>query len=180
MRATAAEWVGAAVLLAALVFAGRVSADQARIRITLVTPVGIGATIGTVRAADTGEGLRLTPLLKGLAPGPHALSIHANGDCGPAEINGKKVAGGAAGGTFAPTKAERPGKAPGTDVSSAPSLVLTVDKDGIARTAVTAPGLRLEELKGRAIVIEGGAPSETDKATAAGEAGMRVACGVIP
>ncbi|MFI5022704.1 MAG: superoxide dismutase family protein [Alphaproteobacteria bacterium] len=179
MRATATECVRATVLLAALVFAGRASADEARIRITLVTPVGIGATIGTVRAADTGQGLQLTPLLKGLAPGPHAISIHANGDCGPAEINGNKVAGGAAGGTFTPTKVDRPGKAPGTDVSAALSLVLTVDKDGIARTAVTAPGLRLEEFKGRAIVIEGGAPSETDKATA-GEAGMRVACGVIP
>jgi len=180
MRATSVASVGAVVLLAALVFAGRVSADEARIRITLVTPEAIGATIGTVRAADTGGGLRLTPLLKGLAPGPHAISIHANGDCGPAEINGKKVAGGAAGGIFTPTKAEQPGKAPGTDVSAAPSLVLTADKDGIARTALTAPGLRLEELKGRAIVIEGGAPSGTDKAKAADEAGVRVACGVIP
>ncbi|MGO8867834.1 MAG: superoxide dismutase family protein [Alphaproteobacteria bacterium] len=180
MRATAVASVGAVVLVAALVFAGRVSADEARIRITLVTPVGIGATIGTIRADDSGGGVRLTPLLKGLAPGPHAISIHANGDCGPAEINGTKVAGGAAGGIFVPTKAEQPGKAPATDVSAVPSLVLTVDKDGIARRAVTAPGLRLEELQGRAIVIEGGAPSEPDKAKAAGEAGVRVACGVIP
>jgi superoxide dismutase, Cu-Zn family len=147
------------------------AADETRIRIMLVTPDGLGATIGTMRASDGAQGVRLIPLLKSLAPGPHAAMIHANGSCEPAEINGTKIAAGAAGDAFATTKSERSGEAAGKPSPRLRPFVLSVDNDGIARVATTILEVKLEMIKGRTIVIEDGAASE---------GGRHVACGVIP
>jgi Cu-Zn family superoxide dismutase len=137
----------------------------------LVTPEGLGATIGTMRASDGAQGVRLIPLLKSLAPGPHAVMIHANGSCEPALSAGKKIAAGAAGEAFVVTKSERAGEAADKPPPRLRPFMLSVGSDGIARTATTILDVRLEMIKGRSIVIEDGAASE---------GGIHVACGVIP
>ncbi|MFI4987417.1 MAG: superoxide dismutase family protein [Alphaproteobacteria bacterium] len=167
MRATTAGRLGAAALFAGLLLPGAAAADQVRIRIELVTPEGIAATIGTVRATDGAQGVTLTPLLKSLAPGPHALGIYEHGECGPGTIDGKRVAGGAAGGSFVPEATVLPGAA-AAQHHAVQALVLTVDKDGIARAPVTVRDVKLMALPGRALVI------------AASDGGERQACGVIP
>lgn len=167
-----------AFILAAVLVAGPVRADQTRIRVNLVTPDGIGAAIGTIRAVDTKLGLRLTPLLKSLAPGPHGLHVHENGDCNAAEIGGRKLAAGAAGGHFDPAQS-RLHQGPEGKGHLGDLPVLAVDKDGIARTAVTAPRLKLAEIKGRAIVIHAGGDNYSDQPEPLGGGGARVACGTI-
>ena len=147
------------------------AADETRIRIMLVTPEGLGATIGTMRASDGAQGVRLIPLLKSLAPGPHAAMIYANGSCEPAETDGKKIAAGAAGGAFVATQSDRSGEAADKPPPRLRPFVLSVDGDGIARAATTIPDVKLETIKGRTIVIEDGAASE---------GGLHAACGVIP
>ena len=161
-----------------LLNAGTAFADQARIRMTLITSEGIGATIGTIQAVDTKQGLRLTPLLKSLSPGAHGIHIHEKGDCEPGKIGGTTVAGGAAGGHFDP---DNTGKHEGpTGMGHLGDLpVLTVGADGIARTPITAPRLKLAQIKGRAIVIHAGGDNYSDQPEPLGGGGMRVACGVI-
>jgi len=154
-------------------------ADQTRIRVTLITPDGIGATIGTIRAVDTKQGLRLTPLLKSLSPGEHGIQIHENGDCGPGEISGTMAAGGAAGGHFDPDHTGGHEGATGTGhLGDLP--LLTVGADGIARTPITALRLKLGQIKGRTIVIHAGGDNYSDQPEPLGGGGARVACGVIP
>ncbi len=174
MRSVAAALVGAALLAA-----GTARADQTRIRMYLLSADGVGAAIGTIRAADSQQGLRLTPLLKGLAPGPHGMDVHENGDCGASEATGKKVPGLAAGGRFAPDKtARQTGAEGGGLLGGLPALI--VDPDGIARRPVAAPRIKLAQIKGRSIVIHAGAENDLDQAASAGGDGARVACGVVP
>jgi superoxide dismutase, Cu-Zn family len=157
--------------------AGSALAEQARVRMTLITSDGIGATIGTIRVVDTKQGLRLTPLLKSLDPGAHDIRIHENGDCGPGPIDGANAAGGASGPSFDPNRAAKP--AGTVDTGRYGGLPpLSVGNDGIARRPVTAENLKLAQIKGRAVVIyaEGGAKSDPP----APGGGLRVACGVIP
>jgi len=172
-----APLLAGAALLAFLLSAGPAAADTVRFRVTLVTAAALGATIGTVRADDTPRGLRLTPLLKSLAPGVHTLSFHQKGDCAPATVEGRKLPAGAAGGVLAPTpkdaSAEAKASSDAKAVPAAPAAVsvpLTVDKDGIARTGVLLPGLKLEMVAGRAMII----------AAERGAAREAIACGVVP
>ncbi len=167
--------VAAALAGAALIAAGTARADQTRIRMNLLTADGVGAAIGTIHAADTKQGLRLTPLLKGLAPGPHGMDLHEHGDCGSGEAAGKKVPGLAAGGRFDPDKT---GPGGGGLLGDLPTLV--VDPDGIARRPVAAPRLKLAQIKGRSIVIHAGAENDVDQPASVGGDGARVACGVVP
>ena len=144
-----------------------------------LTADGVGAAIGTIHAADSKQGLRLTPLLKGLTPGPHAMDLHENGDCGAGEAEGKKVPGLAAGGRFDPDKAiSQAGPEGGNLHGDLPGLM--VDQDGIARRPVAVPRLNLARIKGRSIVIHAGAQSDVDRPATAGGDGTRVACGVVP
>lgn len=171
--------IAAALAGAALLGAGTAQADQARIRVNLLTPDGTGAAIGTMHAADTGQGLRLTPLLKGLAPGPHGMHVHENGDCGAGETDGKKVPGLAAGGYLDPEKSGRnEGPLGSGHLGDLP--VLVVDQDGIARRPVLAPRLKLAQVKGRSIVIDAGGDDYADQPAPLGGGGARVACGIIP
>lgn len=172
--------VAAALAGVALLAAGTARADQTRIRMYLLTADGVGAAIGTIHAADTKQGLRLTPLLKGLAPGPHGMDLHEHGDCGAGEAAGRKVPGLAAGGRFDPDKTARQTGPEGSGLlGDLPALV--VDPDGIARRPVAAPRLKLAQIKGRSIIIHAGAENDVDQpASAGGGGGARVACGVVP
>ena len=168
-RASRAALASALLLLVLARASEPAAADETRIRMMLVTPDGVGPTIGTMRAGDGGDGLRLAPLFKDLAPGAHAAAIHANGDCGPAEKDGRKIAAGAAGDPFQPTKADLSGPAADKPPPVLRPFVLAVGADGIARTVVTVPQAKLAMIRGRSIVVEEGPAG-----------GAAVACGVIP
>lgn len=142
---------------------------EANLRMSLVTSQGVGAGIGIIRLADAKEGLHLTPLLRSLSPGVHAILLRPTDDCGPAEIGGHPIAAGAslATGDAAASPAPDPALPP-----------LMVDKDGMARRALIAPGVKLEKLAGRALVIYAGDRPSTGDANA-GAAYAIVACGVI-
>jgi len=143
---------------------------------TLITPDGIGATIGTIHLVDTRLGLRLTPLLKSLDPGAHGAGIHENADCGPGPVDGINAAGGAAGRSIDPNDASTPkGTADTTRHDELP--LFTVGNDGIARTAVTVENLKLAQLKGRTIVIYALGGAKSGAATPSD--GARVACGIV-
>lgn len=144
----------------------------------LITGQGIGAPIGFVGAEDTGDGLKLTPELAGLPPGPHGFHIHEKASCDPAEKDGKPVAGLAAGGHWDP-KGTGKHLGPGGHGHAGDLPVLQVDPDGTAKTPITAPKLSVADLRGHALMIHEGGDNYADQPTALGGGAGRIACGVV-
>jgi superoxide dismutase, Cu-Zn family len=168
---TAAVIVG--VLVSLPVFAAEVVVPM-----NLVTEQGVDKSIGTVTISEGPAGLVFTPQLIDLAPGVHGFHVHQNPDCAAGMKDGKMVPGLAAGGHYDPANAakhEGPhGKGHLGDLAS-----LTVGADGKAVTAVTAPRLKMADIKGRSLMIHAGGDNYADQPAPLGGGGARVACGVI-
>lgn len=173
MRATSI----AAILLT--LAAGPALAAKLTITMNAIDTQGVGQPIGTIEARDTPKGLALTPKLSGLVPGPHGIHVHQNGNCGPAEQDGKLVAGLAAGGHFDPhsTGKHRGPWDGGGHQGDLPAL--SVNGDGSATDMLVAPHLKAADLKGRAIIIHAGADNYADDPKPLGGGGARLACGVV-
>jgi len=58
--------------------------------------------------------------------------------------------------------------------------VLAVDERGSATSAVIAIRLKMEDLKGRSLMIHAGGDNYSDLPEKGGGGGARIACGVIP
>ncbi|MDA3133495.1 superoxide dismutase [Cu-Zn] SodC2 [Atlantibacter hermannii] len=158
---------------------GAAQAASEDVEMHLVTPQGIGQSIGEVEIEETDNGLKFTPDLKALPPGERGFHIHANGSCEPAMKDGKPSAAEAAGGHLDPqTTGKHQGPEGAGHIGDLP--VLLVDKDGNAKEAVTAPRLKkLDEVKGKALMIHVGGDNMSDKPEPLGGGGARFACGVI-
>ena len=143
----------------------------------LITDRGIGAPIGNVRAEDTGAGLKLTPELAGLPPGPRGIASAREAVCAPGENDGRMQAGLAAGGHWDPALT---GKhlGPGGQGHKGDLPVLTVAPDGTAMSPVVVPNLAVADLAGHALVIHQGGDNYSDQPQPLGGGGARIACGV--
>ncbi len=72
-------------LLATLAgFAAASAIAQTRVEMNLVDIKGVGASVGTVEFAPAqgGNGVVITPKLKGLPPGVHGFHVHEFPNCG--------------------------------------------------------------------------------------------------
>ena len=131
-------------------------------------------TIGQVSFTALEHGVRVKGEVRGFAPGTeHGFHIHEKGDCGN---NGD-----ASGGHFNPAGGTH-GKfaAPGSHAGELPSLV--ADANGVARFSVDVHTISLTEgaannVVGRALVVHRDRDDFTTQP--AGNAGPRIACGVI-
>jgi len=161
------------ILLALPVFAADVVVPM-----NLVTEQGIGKGIGTVLVSEGPAGLVFTPKLTDLAPGLHGFHVHQNPDCAAGMKDGKTVPGLAAGGHYDPaTAAKHEGPHGKGHLGDLPSL--TVGADGKAVTAVSAPRLKMADVKGRSLMIHAGGDNYADQPAPLGGGGARVACGAI-
>lgn len=139
---------------------------------------GIGASIGTVTLADTGAGLLITPNLRGLTPGDHGFHIHEKPNCAPADKDGAMVAGLAAGGHYDPSGSKvHAGPHGSGHLGDLPAL--KVFADGRATQPVTAPRLKLADVRGRSLMVHAGGDNYADQPQPLGGGGGRVACGII-
>jgi Cu-Zn family superoxide dismutase len=150
------------------------SADQVRVEVHLISPLGVGEKIGTISLEDAQHGLTITPKLTKLPPGKHAFHIHENPDCGAGMENGRMVAGSKAGGHFDPF-----GQAhdvvhhrPRGDLPE-----LAAEADGTAVAPVASDTLTVAAVRDRAIMLHLYGEDEPGKAKGGGP---RFACGVIP
>lgn len=167
------------VFLTLLTCATSAQAASEKVAMNLVTPKGIGHSIGVVTISETDKGLEFSPDLKTLPPGEHGFHVHANGSCEPALKEGKPSAAEAAGGHLDP---EHTGKHMGPEgVGHLGDLpVLVVNNDGVATEPVTAPRLKkLDEVKGKALMIHVDGDNMSDQPKPLGGGGARYACGVI-
>ncbi|MFD3703546.1 superoxide dismutase family protein [Nocardia sp. NPDC058658] len=140
---------------------------------------GAGADVGTATIAQEGGHLVVTVEAHGLTPGFHGLHFHQNGTCeGDFASAGGHLQVGAA--TAHPASG---------DLTS-----LQVGADGSAKLVTQTDAVTLDNVKGKALIIHAGAdnfgnipprytreggtgPDETTLTT--GDAGARVACGVV-
>lgn len=135
-----------------------------------------GEPAGTVNLVQTPNGVLLTATLEGLPPGEHAFHIHETGACEPDF--------GAAGGHFAPLNKDHgilieggphAGDMPNIHVGADGALKIEILNRQISLKTDSQENILDED--GSAIVIHRGA--DDYRTQPSGEAGDRIACGVI-
>jgi superoxide dismutase, Cu-Zn family len=162
-------------------FASAATAKPKPVKVTMhqITSDGVGAEIGTVTVKQTKDGIDLMTDLKGLVAGEHGFHLHENGSCDPADKEGKKVAGQAAGGHWDPdgTKAHK-GPGGGGHKGDLPKLV--VGENGKAKEKLSVKGLTLADLEGKTLMIHESGDNYGDQPKPLGGGGARISCGVVP
>lgn len=130
---------------------------------------------GRLTLAPMGDGVHLGGEVGGLQPGSsHGFHIHEKGDC-------SAVDGSSAGGHFNPA-AQPHGRAGHGAHHAGDSDNLVADANGVVRVDAHISGVSLgggaaNDIAGRAIVVHAAADDYSSQP--AGNAGARVACGVI-
>lgn len=141
--------------------------------IAVLVPVGPAGAHGIVTFTQVEGGIRVVAHVEGLAPGKHGFHIHEFGDCSSADAT-------SAGGHFNP--GGMPHGAPTADKRHEGDLgnIMTAGKDGTADLDWVDSHLGFEgptSIIGRGVIVHA---SEDDlKTQPTGNAGARVACGVI-
>ena len=135
-----------------------------------------GKTHGAISFVDGPYGLIITPRLRGLDPGSHAIHVHENATCKPNEAG---MPAGAAGDHYDPhDSGEHTGPYGEGHLGDLPNI--SVEPDGISFVPVLAPRVTVADVKGRSLMIHAG----TDRYFEYGEhmhgkGGMRMYCGII-
>lgn len=130
---------------------------------------------GKLSLRPTGDGVRLTGEIGGLTPSSvHAIHIHEKGDCSAADAS-------SAGGHFNPA-AQPHGQVNHGAHHAGDMDNLNSNAEGVARVDAQASGVTLgggapNDVAGRAVVVH--AAPDDYKSQPAGNAGARVACGII-
>ena len=130
---------------------------------------------GSVTLAPMGKGLHLTGEIGGLqANSAHAFQIHEKGDCSAADAS-------SAGPHFNPFNAAH-GKAGSGAHHAGDMNNLTANAEGVAKVdahieGVTLGGGAINDVAGRALIVH--AAPDDYASQPAGNAGARVACGII-
>jgi Cu-Zn family superoxide dismutase len=163
----------AASLLAAGLLAGHAEAGAGKAKAELKNAEG--RTIGEAKLEQTKDGIRIKGDITGLPPGAHAFHIHEVGKCeAPFE---------SAGGHFNPGHKKHGKDNPqGMHAGDLPNIQVTDGRP--VKIDVVARGLSLDggaqsvfDADGSALVIH--AAADDYKSDPAGNAGDRIACGVI-
>ncbi len=134
-----------------------------------------GATLGELTFTQTPTGVRISGALTPLPPGVHGIHLHQVGKCEPPAFT-------SAGGHLNPAMKQHGLQNPaGPHAGDMPDL--TVDASGRATVDITTNRVTLEpngplfDADGTAIVVH--AAADDQKTDPAGNAGARIACGVL-
>ena len=148
------------------------TAKQASVKLA---PASGSLVSGMLTLKPMGDGVHITGEIGGLtAGGTHGFHIHEKGDCSAADAT-------SAGGHFNPG-AQPHGRAGQGAHHAGDADNLVADGNGVARVdahvrGVTLGGGAANDIAGRAVIVHAAADDYTTQPT--GNAGARVACGVI-
>ena len=135
-----------------------------------------GQSVGTAHLAQVGTVVRVLLEAKGIQPGLHAVHIHAVGKCDPPDFT-------SAGPHFNPTNKQHGALNPqGSHAGDLPNLNVAADSTGRLETATQQISLgtgatSVWDSDGSALVVH--AAPDDFKTDPTGNAGARIACGVI-
>ena len=140
--------------------------------VVVLHPAKDGKVEGTLTFAKGTPSVRVTGRITGLPAGTHGFHIHEFGDCSAADFS-------SAGGHYNPTGHQHAGPAEARrhigDMGN-----IEAGSDGVASVDYTDPRLRFEGahgILGRGVIVH--ANADDFKTQPTGNAGGRVACGVI-
>ena len=168
------------LLLTLLSLNGVAQADTStKIPMHLINEHGPSSRIGEMTVSESPYGLIFTPNLTDLPTGLHGFHVHQNPSCDARTVEGKQVAGMAAGGHWDPARTNRHA-GPHGDGHLGDLPALAVGIDGRANYPVLAPRLKLlQELQGHSLMIHLGGDNHQDHPAPLGGGGARLACGVM-
>lgn len=136
-----------------------------------------GEPVGTATLKSVKGGAEIALKARNLPPGTHAMHIHAVGKCEPPDFK-------SAGPHFNPYHKQHGVKNPqGAHAGDLPNF--TVNAKGTARVKTVAKGVKLSGEDGNSLLRPGGtalvihADADDEMSDPAGNAGARIACGVI-
>lgn len=153
-----------------------VKAKSTASRATVILAPASGSLVsGTLTLVPMGDGVHITGEVGGLKPGDsRGFHIHEKGDCSAADAS-------SAGGHFNPA-AQAHGRSGQGPHHAGDTDNIVADAKGVARidahvSGVTLGGGAANDIAGRAVIVYAAADDYTTQPT--GNAGARVACGVI-
>lgn len=135
-----------------------------------------GAEVGTATLSEAASGVTIKLALKGLPPGEHAFHVHAVGKCEPpfTTAGGHFNPGAKKHGKMAPDGAHA-GDMPNLTISASGELSADIVNDAVTLTKDKPNSVFKPD--GTALVIH--AAADDYKTDPTGNAGDRIACGVI-
>ena len=145
------------------------AADEATKAIAVLSSASGSKVSGTVTFTKSGDSVKVVAEVSGLTPGKHGFHVHEFGDCSAPDAT-------SAGGHFNPTNAPHAGhdadKRHMGDLGN-----LEADASGKARLELTDKTMKLSGVIGKAVIVH--EKADDFKTQPTGDAGGRVACGVI-
>jgi Cu-Zn family superoxide dismutase len=142
-----------------------------------------GESVGKATLAKKGDGVAIKLDVRNLPPGEHAVHVHQMAKC-EADPNAPQDAFKSAGPHFNPGAKKHGLENPeGPHAGDMPNF--TVGQDGTAKTTVANPRVTLDESASNSVYAGGGtalvihAKADDMKTDPAGNAGDRIACGLI-
>ena len=144
------------------------AADETK-AIAVLSSASGSQVAGTVTFTKSGNAVQVVAEVSGLTPGKHGFHVHEFGDCSAADAA-------SAGSHFNPTKDPHAGhdadKRHMGDLGN-----IEADASGKARLEITDKKIKISSIIGKAVIVHEKADDLKTQPT--GDAGGRVACGVI-
>ena len=148
---------------------GIASADEATKAIAVLSSASGSKVTGTITFTKSGDGVQVVANITGLTPGKHGFHVHEFGDCSAADAA-------SAGGHFNPT--DDPHAGHDADKRHMGDLGnIEADASGKAALQMTDKKIKIDSIIGKAVIVHEKADDLKTQPT--GDAGGRVACGVI-